>query len=113
MTAPRRTGKSPRRKPAPFGKLPLSVTTRDGKTTTHHFAHRRIIRMGELRGKTVAYVELFTSQRDSHSLSIRFTDKTRLALVIVPGFTVKAEHYKLQGLNDPKVLKRWPDIKCE
>lgn len=113
MTAPRRTGKSRRRKPAPFGKLPLSVTNRDGKTTIRQLADRRIVRMGEVRGKTVAYVELYTSRQDSHSLTVCFTDKTRLALVIAPGFTIKAEYYKLQGLYDPQVLRRWPKIQSE
>ncbi|MBZ5504189.1 MAG: hypothetical protein LAO78_01765 [Acidobacteriia bacterium] len=113
MTSARRTGKSRRRKPAPFGKLPLSVTNRDGKTTIRQLADRRIIRLGEVRGKTVAYVELYTSKQDSHSLNIRFTDKTRLALAISPGFTIKAQYYKVEGLGDPQVLKRWPEIKSE
>jgi len=92
---------------------PLSVIKRDGKTTIRQLVGRRLIRMRELRGKVVSYVELFTSKQDSHSISVRFNDQTTLYLMISPGFTVNAEHYKNQGLKDPLVLKRWPAIKSE
>jgi hypothetical protein len=113
MTTPRRIRKSRRRKLALPGKLPLSVTNRDGKTTIRQLDDRRMVRLGEVRGKTVSYVELYTSKQDSHSLTIRFTDKTRLGLAIAPGFTIKAEYYKLEGLGDPQVIKRWPEIRSE
>ena len=109
----RRNRKSRRRKPAETGKLPLSVANREGKTTVRQYVDRRFVRLGEVRGKTVAHVELFTSKQDSHSLTLRFTDRTALALAISPGFTINAEYYKEQGLGDPKVLKRWPEISSE
>jgi hypothetical protein len=49
----------------------------------------------------------------SHSLTVRFTDRTALALGISPGFTINAEYYREQGLGDPKVFKRWPEISSE
>ena len=109
----RRNRKSRRRKPAETGKLPLSVANREGKTTVRQYVDRRFVRLGEVRGKTLAHVELFTSKQDSHSLTLRFTDRTPLALGISPGFTINAEYYKDQGLGDPRVLKRWPEINSE
>jgi hypothetical protein len=115
MTPSTRTRKSRRKpvKPTEELKLPLSVTNREGKTTIRKYVDRHFVRMNEIRGKTVAYVELYTSKQDSHSLTIRFTDKTRLALGISPGFTINAELYRLEGLGDPTVLKRWPEMRSE
>ena len=93
--------------------LPLSVTRQEGKTTIRQLNGRRLVRFGEFKGKTVASLELFTSDGDSHSLTIRFQDRTALNLAISLGFTIKAEHYKNQGLYDPLVLKRWPEIRSE
>jgi hypothetical protein len=89
------------------------VSNREGKTTVRQYVDRRFVRFGEVRGKVVAHVELFTSKQDSHSLTIRFQDQTALNLAISPGFTLNAEYYKNQGLGDPKVLKRWPEISSE
>jgi hypothetical protein len=103
-----------KRQPKPVKeKLPVSVTNREGKTTVRKYIDRRFVRMNEVRGKTLAYVELYTSKQDSHSLTLRFTDKTRLALALSPGFTINAELYKIEGLGDPTVLKRWPEICSE
>ena len=101
------------KKPLNKNRLPLSVTNRDGKTTVRQLEGRRFVRISEVRGKVVAYVELFTSQGDSHSITVSFADKTVLHLGIAPGFTVNAEYYKRQGLEDPKVLKSWPEIRSE
>src|SRR6266700_6750808 len=95
------------------GKLPLSVTLQEGKTTIRQFKGRRFVRFGEFKGKIVASLELFISDGDSHALTIRFQDKTALNLAISLGFTINAEHYKNQGLYDPLILKRWPEIKSE
>ncbi len=95
------------------GKLPLSVTLKDGKTSVQQYDGRRFVRFGEFKGKTVASLELFTSKQDSHSLTLYFQDRTALNLLISPGFTVNAEYYKSQGLADPRVLKRWPEIRSE
>jgi hypothetical protein len=111
-TSSRKRKRQPR-KPAEEGRLPLSVSRREGKTTIRQLAGRRVIRMGELKGKVVTYVELFTSKQDSHSLDIRFRDHTTLHLMVSPGFTINAEYYKSEGLGDPKVLKRWPQIRSE
>jgi hypothetical protein len=115
MTAASRSKKRKRkpRKAAEEGKLPLSVSNREGKTTVRQYVDRRFVRFGEVRGKVVAHVELFTSKQDSHSLTVRFQDQTALALSISPGFSINAEYYKNQGLGDPKVLKRWPEISSE
>jgi len=109
---PRRSHQKPK-KPLDKGKLPLFVTQQEGKTTIRQFKGRRFVRFGEFKGKTVASLELFTSDGDSHALTIRFQDKTALNLAISLGFTINAEHYKNQGIYDPLILKRWPEIKSE
>jgi hypothetical protein len=113
MTTATRSRRRRTKKPAEEGKLPLSVANREGKTTVRDYGDRRFVRIGEVRGKVVAYVELYTSKQDSHSLTIRFQDQTALNMAISPGFTINAEYYKRQGLADPRVLKRWPEIRCE
>jgi hypothetical protein len=113
MTSPRRSRRRRTKKPAEEGKLPLSVANREGKTTIRNYGDRRFVRIGEVRGKVVAHVELYTSKQDSHSLTIRFQDQTALNMAISPGFTISAEYYKRQGLADPRVLKRWPQISSE
>ena len=100
-------------KPIEKGMPPVSVTLREGKTTVRQFHGRRFVRFGEFKGKTVACLELFTSKQDSHSLAIRFQDRTNLHLLISPGFTINAEYYRNQGLGDPRILKRWPEIRSE
>ena len=95
------------------GKLPLSVTLQEGKTTIRQLKGRRFVHFGEFKGKTVSSLELFTSGGDSHAFTIRFQDRTALHFGISPGFTISAEYYKNQGLYDPLVLKRWPEIKSE
>jgi hypothetical protein len=110
-----RKGKPSRRRKQAMERntLPLSVSTRDGKTTVRQYAGRRFVRFGEVRGKTLARLELFTSEKDSHSLSLYFRDRTLLHLDIAPGFTVNAEYCRPRGLGDPAVLKRWPEIWSE
>ncbi len=105
--------KSKTKKPIEGSKLPLSVTQREGKTTIRQLKGRRFVRFGEFRGKTIASLELFTSDGDSHAFTIRFQDRTALHLGISPGFTISAEYYRNRGLYDPLVLKRWPEIKSE
>jgi hypothetical protein len=71
--------------------LPVSVTTRDGKTTVRQFAGRRFIRFGEIKGKVVAWLEVYTAGPDGHSITVRFQDQTGLNLKITPGFILKPE----------------------
>jgi hypothetical protein len=92
--------------------LPVSVTTRDGKTTVRQFAGRRFVRLGEIRGKTVAWVEVYTAGPDGHSITVRFQDQTGLSLEITPGFTLKPKFFS-QRTGDYRVLKSWPEIKSE
>jgi hypothetical protein len=113
MTPPTRSRRRRSKKSIDEDNLPLSVANREGKTTVRDYGDRRFVRIGEVRGKVVAHVELYTSKQDSHSLTIRFQDKTALNMAISPGFTINAEYYKLQGLADPRVLKRWPAISSE
>jgi len=113
MTPSARNRKTKRKKPIEKSRLPVSVTLQEGKTTIRQLNGRRIVRFGEVKGKTIASLELFTSDGDSHAFTIRFQDRTTLHLGIAPGFTISAEHYKNQGLYDPIVLKRWPAIKSE
>src|SRR5882724_1356260 len=89
----RQPRKTIKKKPTEKGKLPLSVSQREGKTTIRQLDGRRFVRLGEVRGKVVAHVELFTSAGDSHSITVRFTDRTALNLAISPGFTINAEYY--------------------
>ncbi len=111
MKRTRKTNRKPQpRKPIESDKLPISLTHREGKTTIRQLHGRRF---GEFKGKTVAFLELFTSKQDSHSLTIRFQDRTNLHLLISPGFTINAEYYRNQGLDDPRILKRWPEIRSE
>src|SRR5262249_42321376 len=92
--------------------LPVSVTTKDGKTTVRQFAGRRFVRLGDVRGKTLAWVELYTAGREAHSITVRFQDQTGLNLEITPGFSLKPRYFTLKT-GDYRVLKSWPEIKCE
>ena len=91
--------------------LPLSFVTRDGKTTTRHFEGRRVIHMGEVRGKRVARLEVFTA-REAHYLSVRFQDQTVLSLEITPLFSLKPELYRLTT-GDPETIRKWAEIRSE
>jgi hypothetical protein len=92
-------------------KLPASVVMREGKTTIRQFAGRRFVRFGELRGKVLAWVEIWTAE-DGHSITLRFQDRTTLSLEIAPGFTLKPEHYTTRN-GEYKPLKKWPEIRSE
>jgi hypothetical protein len=94
------------------GKLPVVVATRDDKTTVRQFAGRRFVRLGEVRGKKVAWVELYTAGPDRHSVTVRFQDQTGLHLEIKPGFTLKPEYFS-QRTGEYRLLKEWPEMKSE
>ena len=90
------------RKPAEEGKRPLSVTNREGKTTVRQYIDRRFVRFGEVRGKVVAHVELFTSKQDSHSLTIRFQDQTALETGHFAGIHHQRRVLQKAGLGRPQ-----------
>lgn len=87
------------------------IVTRDGKTTIRHFDGRRIVRMGEVWGKRVARLELFTA-REAHYLTLGFQDQTVLSLEITPLFTLKPALYRL-AKGDPEVIRKWAEIRSE
>jgi hypothetical protein len=95
-----------RRKPRFY--LPKPVITRRGKTTIRQFKNRSFHRLEEIAGKTVEYVEIFTSG-EYHSIDVRFQDKTSLHFTIDPGFTLDTEYVDWKT-GDLRRLKRWPLI---
>lgn len=103
--------KKPRKSRSQEQTLPFSFVTRDGKTTTRHFEGRRVIRIGEVDGKKVSRLELFTA-REAHYLSVRFQDQTVLSLEITPLFTLKTELYRVTS-GDPETVKKWAEIRSE
>src|SRR5215469_6858453 len=107
----KRGGRKNRKPRAKKPKLPVSFVTRDGKTTVRHFEGRRFVRLGEVWGKRVSRLELFTA-REAHYLSVRFQDQTVLSLEITPMFTLKPELYRLTT-GDPEIIKKWAEIRSE
>jgi hypothetical protein len=91
---------------------PIAVVTRDGKTRIEHFARGRFVRLGEVRGKTLAWIELYTARLDGHSITLRFQDRTELLLEIAPGFTIKAEYFS-DRTGEYRSLRKWPAIRSE
>jgi hypothetical protein len=107
---PKQNKKAPRRRRR--RKLPLlppAVISRQGKTTIRRFSNRVFYRMEEVKGKTVDYVEFYTSG-DYHSIDMRFQDKTTLHFVIDPGFLLETELADLKTGNWRR-LKRWPLVR--
>jgi hypothetical protein len=103
-----------RKKPKKPERLPASLRfteTRQGKTTIRRHQNRSFHRLEEVAGKTVEYVEIFTSG-EYHSISVRFQDKTCLHFVIDPGFTLDTE-YDDWKTGDLRRIKRWPLIHSE
>lgn len=99
------------RKLKPEPNLPFSFVTRDGKTRIRHFEGRRVIHMGEVHGKRIARLEVFTA-REAHYLSVRFQDQTVLSVEITPLFTLKPELYRLTT-GDPETIRKWAEIRSE
>jgi hypothetical protein len=108
-----RNPKKPR-KPKTRERVPPSLRfteTKRGKTTIRRYQKRSFHRFEEIAGKTVEYVEIFTSG-EYHSITVRFQDKTALHFVIDPGFTLDAE-YDDWKTGDLRRIKRWPLIQSE
>lgn len=90
----------------------VSAVTRDGKTTIRQFHGRRFVRFGEFRGKKVAWVEFYTWESESNSISIRFQDQTVMYFRIDPMFTVRPEYYRIKA-GDLETVKEWPEMRME
>jgi len=90
--------------------LPRPIVSKHGKTTTTRFPHgRTFYRFEEVKGKSVDFVQFFT-MGESHSIDVRFQDKTTLHFIIEPGFTLETEYSSLKTGNW-RCLKKWPLIR--
>jgi hypothetical protein len=95
-------------------RLPASLRfteTKRGKTTIRRYSGRTFYRFEEVKGKVVDLVEVFTAG-ESHSIDVRFQDKTSLHFVIDPGFTLETEYADWKTGNW-RPIKRWPLIRSE
>jgi hypothetical protein len=102
------------KKPKKPERLPPSLRfteTKHGKTTIRRYKKRRFHRFEEVAGKTVEYVEIFTSG-EYHSITVRFLDEKSLHFVIDPGFTLETE-YQDWKTGELRRIKRWPLIHSE
>jgi hypothetical protein len=94
------------------GTLPVSVVTREGKTTIRKFDGRRFVEFREFRGKRISRVVFYTAGHEHHSVNVRFQDGTSFYLTITPMFLVKPRYYRLRA-GDLKTIKEWPEISTE
>jgi len=94
------------------GEHAIAIVTRDGKTTVRQFPGRRFVRLGEFRGKTLAWVEIYTGGPDGHSITLRFQDQTGLLLDLTPCFTIRPEHFSTRG-GEYRSIRRWRRIESE
>ena len=102
------------KKPKKRERLPASLRfteTKRGKTTIRRYRGRRFYRFEEVKGKLVDLVEIFTAG-ESHSIEVRFQDKTALHFVIDPGFILETEYADWKTGNW-RPIKRWPPIHSE
>ncbi len=106
-------GKNPsrRRKNNDLPLLPPPVVSRQGRTTISRYSNRSFHRMEEVKGKTVDFVEFFTSD-GYHVIDIGFEDKTALHLAIEPCFTLEREYADWKTGNH-RSLKEWPLIRSQ
>jgi hypothetical protein len=102
------------KKPKKRERVPASLRfteTKRGKTTVRRYSGRTFYRFEEAKGKLVDLVEVFTAG-ESHSIEVRFQDKTALHFVIDPGFTLETEYADWKTGNW-RPIKRWPLIHSE
>lgn len=85
--------------------------TKRGKTTIRRYSGRTFYRFEEVKGKLVDLVEVFT-MGESHSIDVRFQDKTALHFAINPGFILETEYADVKT-GDWCPIKRWPLIHSE
>jgi hypothetical protein len=107
-----KTRKKASRRREPKFKLPVSVVTREGKTTIRQFQGRRFVRFGEFRGKKVAWVEFYSWGGEYNSISIRFQDRSVVYFKINPMFTINPHYYRLQA-GELETVKEWPEMRME
>jgi hypothetical protein len=96
-------------KPTPEPRLPVSVVTREGKTTIRQFDGRRLVEFREFQGKTVSRVVFTTCGSEYHSVSLCFQDGTSFYLSITPMFMVKPRYYRHRA-RDLETIKEWPEM---
>jgi len=111
-TSPRKQRKP--KKPKKRERLPAALRfteTKRGKTTVRRYSGRRIYRFGEIKGKLVDLVEIFTTG-EYHAIDVRFQDKTAIHFVINPGFILETEYADWKTGNG-RPIKRWPLIHSE
>jgi hypothetical protein len=102
------------KKPKKRERVPASLRfteTKRGKTTVRRYSGRTFYRFEEVKGKLVDLVEVFTAG-ESHSIEVRFQDKTALHFAIDPGFILETE-YADWKTGDWRPIKRWPLIQSE
>ncbi len=69
---------------------------------------RRFVEFPRMEGRTVEKIELYTTPQ-YHSITVHFQDKTALALIIEPGFLLKAD-FDDWKTGDARKIKSWPAI---
>src|SRR5262249_46107568 len=103
-----RKGKTPAEPPKTGTKpIRLPLITWEGKTRIEHFPGARFLRLGEVRGKTLAWIELYSGGREGHSITLRFSDRTELLLELVSGLTMLPEFFSA-GYRS---LRKWRPIR--
>jgi len=102
----------PRKRRQTIGELPVPIVIREGKTIVRQFPGRRLVRLGEVRGKKLAWVEIYTAGPDGHSISLRFQDQTGLLLDVTPGFAIRPEYFSSRT-GEFRSLRKWPPIRNE
>jgi hypothetical protein len=75
------------------------------------FSGRRFVEFPHMKGRMVEKIELFTMP-EYHSITVSFQDKTALALVIEPGFLLKADFDDWKS-GDARKVRSWPVIASE
>jgi hypothetical protein len=71
----------------------------------------RLVEFPEVKGLTVEKVELSTHS-EFPCISIRFTDRTNLTVVIDPWLSFQADYSRWKAGNQ-RVLKRWPVFRSD
>jgi hypothetical protein len=92
-------------------KKAINATQKVRRAPKRKTSRWRLVEFPQARGRTVDKVELSTDS-DFSCISIRFTDKTDLTVVIDPWLTFQADYSRWKDGNR-KVLKRWPVFRSD